>query len=1051
MSRLARFSLLLFTGLALLVAWSLQADEPKPESKPAVETKPAVGAEPLDPEHAKKAAESLALFKEHVKPILMQHCIDCHGGKAIKADFDLSTREKLLASGYVEKTADASQLFKVVTHAEKPEMPFKLPKLSEEEIGHLKNWLDSGFVYDAPLVEQKDPTKEREVTDNDRKFWSFQPLGPALLPAVHQEDWPQNNIDRYILAAQEAKGLHPNPQADRLTLIRRASLDLLGIPPTPEEVDAFVKDPDPMAYEKLVDRLLESPRFGERWARHWMDVARFAESHGYEQDYDRPYAFYYRDFLIRALNSDMPYDQFVKWQLAGDELAPDNTDAMMATGFMGAGAFPTQLSEDEFEKARYDELDDMATTTGVAFLGLSIGCARCHDHKFDPIPSRDYYRMAACFSSAIRSEVDLDLAPEENRKRREHFEVKKTELAKTLADFEQGPFPAQFQEWLSKFDPQTSVNGWETLDLGAVKGDAGTTYAPQPDGSWLAVGTAPPQENITLVAKTKRHAIRSLRIEALAHDSLPAKGPGRAGNGNFVLSNLKVAVADASGSHDLTLTNPRASHQQNTDSLSIAASIDAEPTNGWAVDGGGIGKDQAAVFDFAAPVGAGEEVTLTITMSFQNGNPQHLLGRFRLSVTDLEAQLPAVGGAGPDARVREALITAKTGAEPNSEAWKTALEFYKTVSAEWQAHKLALDTHIATGALPVLTKVMVTSEGFPHMSHHADGRGFPHFYPEMFLLKRGDIQQKVEAVQPGFLRVLMPGTATSDKWKAVPPPDWTRTRYSRTSLANWITDPVEGAGQLAARVIVNRIWQHHFGRGIVATPSDFGFQGERPSNPELLDALARSLIDGGWKMKQIHKQIMLSATYRQTTEFDDARATIDRENHLLWRMTPKRLEAEPIRDSLLAVSGQLDLTMFGPGTLDQNMNRRSVYFFIKRSQLVSMMMLFDWPEHLVSIGSRSSTTIAPQALMFMNSPQGRRYAVALADRLKGATPHDQLTQAYHLCYGRPPQPSELQIATSFLTQQAEKYTPTAGPNAPHDALTDLCQALLASSEFVYRP
>jgi len=1034
-------------GLASLVAWTLSAEE----TQPAAQAPPAADETPLDPEHAKKAAESLALFKEHVKPILVQHCLDCHGGKSIKADFDISTREKLLASGYVEKTAADSQLFKVVTHEEEPGMPFKLPKLSDEQIGHLKNWLDLGFVYDAPLVEQKDPTKEREVTDNDRKFWSFQPLGVALPPAVEHADWPQNDIDRYVLAWQEAKGLHPNPAADRLTLIRRAALDLLGIPPTPEEVDAFVNDPDPLAYEKLIDRLLESPRFGERWARHWMDVARFAESHGYEQDYDRPFAYHYRDFLIRALNSDMPYDQFVKWQLAGDELAPNNTDAMMATGFLGAGAFPTQLTEDEFEKARYDELDDMTATTGVAFLGLSIGCARCHDHKFDPIPARDYYRMSACFSSAIRSEIDLDLAPDENRLRRENFEVKKAELAKALADFEQGPFPAKFHEWLVTYDPQTLPNAWEVLDCGAVKGDAGTTYAVQPDGSSLAVGTAPPQENVTLVAKTKRPAIRSLRVEALTHDSLPAKGPGRAGNGNFVLGDLKVTVADVTGSHDVPLANPRATHQQDTSTLSSAASIDAEPTSGWAVDGGGIGKDQAAVFDFAAPVGSGEELTLAITMSFQNGNPQHLLGRFRLSITDLEAQPPTVGGAGPDARVREALVAAKFGATPDSEAWMTALNFYKSLSPEWQAHQLALDTHIAAGALPVLTKVMVTSEGLPHMTHHADGRGFPHFYPEMYLLKRGDIHQKVEVVPPGYLRVLMPGTVTAEKWKVEPPKDWTRTRYSRASLANWITDPIEGAGQLAARVMVNRIWQHHFGQGIVSTPSDFGFQGERPTNPALLDFLARELIDGGWKMKQLHKQIMLSATYRQSTEFDDARAMIDRENHYLWRMTPKRLEAEPIRDSLLAVSGQLDLKMFGPGTLDQNMNRRSIYFSIKRSELVSMMMLFDWPEHLVSIGSRSNTTVAPQALMFMNSPQGRRYAVALADRLKGATRDEQVQQVYRLCYGRAPQPNELQIATQFLTHQTEKYAPTAGPQAPHDALNDLCQALLASSEFVYRP
>ncbi len=1037
---------ILWTVCFVSVVTSLvSAEEPKPPV-------PTVAKEPLDPEHAQKAAESLALFKEHVKPILVKHCLDCHGGKELKGEFDLSSREKLLASGLVEKTAEASHLFQLITHAEEPHMPFKAPKLVDEQIASIKRWIDRGFVYDAPLVDPKELSKEREVTDKDRKFWAFQPLGVSLLPAVRNEDWPQNNIDRHILAAQEAKGLHPNHEADRLTLIRRAALDLLGIPPTPEEVDAFINDTDPHAYEKLIDRLLESPRFGERWARHWMDVARFAESHGYEQDYDRPNAYHYRDFLIRALNADMPYDQFVKWQLAGDELAPNTPDAMMATGFLGAGAFPTQLTEDEFERARYDELDDMTTTTGVAFLGLSVGCARCHDHKYDPIPSRDYYRMAACFSSAIRSEIDLDLTPEENLKRREMFEVTKADLTQKFADFEQGALPVQFQEWLTKFDPQTSLDAWEVLDLGKVMGDAGTTYTKQPDGSSLATGTAPPQENLVLTAKTTRKAIRSLRIEALTHDSLPAKGPGRAGNGNFVLGNLKVSVADAAGSRELKLTNPRASHQQNTDSLSIAASIDNESTNGWAVDAGGIGKDQAAVVDFAEPVGTGDEVTLTITMAFQNGNPQHLLGRFRLSITDRENQAPTVGGTGPDAKIREALAAAKAGAAPTSVAYKTALEWYKLIaSTEYLDLMTALDKHVADGPGAQLTKVMVTSEGLPHMTHHADGRGFPHFYPEMFLLKRGDIHQKVEVVPPGYLRVLMPAVATPEKWMVAPPKDWTRTRYSRTSLANWITDPVEGAGQLAARVMANRIWQHHFGRGLVATPSDFGFQGERPTHPELLDALARELIDGGWKMKRLHKQIMLSATYRQSTEFDEARATLDREDVWLWRMKPQRLEAEPIRDSLLSVSGQLDPKMFGPGTLDQNTNRRSVYFFIKRSQLVPMMMLFDWPEHLVSIGQRSSTTVAPQALMFLNSDQGRRYSTALAGRLTGETTAAKITHAYRLCYGRAPHDAELKIATEFLVQQMEKYKTASHGNPGGDALTDLCQALLASSEFVYRP
>lgn len=1041
---------LLFATTALCVRAAF-ADEPSQTSSIKPARAESNSESSLDPEHVRKAAQSLELFKTQVKPLLVKHCLDCHGGKSIKADFDLTTREKLLASGYVEKTAEESHLFQLVIHAEEPFMPAKAPRLSDEEIGVLKQWIDLGFVYDAPLVEQLDQAKEKDVTESDREFWAFRPLGGATIPDVVDSDWSRTEIDRFIFSAQASRGLHPNREADRLTLIRRASLDLIGMPPSPDQVDAFLKDPDPQAYDRLVDRLLESPQFGERWARHWIDIARFAESHGYEQDYDRPHAYHYRDFLIRAFNADMPYDQFVQWQLAGDELAPDNPNALMATGFLGAGAFPTQLTEDEFEKARYDELDDMTATTGVAFLGLSVGCARCHDHKYDPIPSRDYYRMAACFSSAIRSEIELDLSPEENRKRRDNFELVKSQLEQALANFERGDLQKQFREWIATFDPMKSINPWEVLDVESVRGDAGTTFLRQPDGSWLASGSTPERESITVSVQTTRQAIRSLRIEAMAHDSLPAKGPGRAGNGNFVLGDFKVQVTDASGSRDVALTNPRATHQQNEGDLSIMASLDSNPVTGWAVDGGGIGHDQAAVFDLVEPVGTGGQTTLIITMAFLHPNPHHLLGRFRLSLTDLADQAPVVGGNGPDTRVREALLMARSQPDPNSSAWKLALEYYKSISPEWQERRRAIDTHLATGAQPILTKVMVTSEGFPHLPHHADGRGFPHFYPEMYLLKRGDIHQKIEKVDPGFLRVLMPSSGSSDQWKVLPPENWTRTRYSRTSLAKWIMDPVEGAGQLAARVMVNRIWQHHFGRGIVSTPSDFGFQGERPTHPALLDHLARQLIDGGWKMKRLHREIMLSATYRQATDFDESRATIDRENLMLWRMSPQRLEAEPIRDSLLAVSGQLDPTMFGAGTLDQNMTRRSIYFFIKRSQLIPMMMLFDWPEHLVSIGQRSNTTVAPQALLLMNSPQGRRYATGLVERLDRSTREISIAQAYRLCFGRTPSDSELSVANRFLMAQELQYQAANHLHPEQTALIDLCQALLASSEFVYRP
>ena len=720
------------------------------------------GEPPVPADHAEKMQKGLALFKEQVRPVLVKHCLDCHGGKATKGDFDLSDRKPLIESGTIEGGSKACQLIALLTHAEEPHMPRKAPRLPDADIARIGRWVDLGAPYDRPLTEKKAVVvRSTTPTDADRDFWSFRPLRAVAPPGVKDGSWARTPVDRFILAALDAKGLTPNPPADRRVLIRRLSFDLLGLPPTPEEVDAFLADDRPDAYERLVDRLLASPRYGERWARHWMDVARFAESHGYEQDYDRPFAYHYRDFLIKALNQDMPFDRFIHWQIAGDELAPDDPLALAATGFLGAGAFPTQLTEAEFESARYNELDDMTATTGVAFLGLSVGCARCHDHKFDPIRSHDYYRMASVFTTTIRSEID------------------------------------------------------------------------------------PP-------------------------------GAGKKGD-----------------------------------------------------------------------------------------------------------------------------------------------------------------------------KIQVTAEGFPHTKHHADDRGFPHFYPKTYVLSRGDVNQKQAEAEPGFLAVLMRDGKGADYWRAEPPSGSTHpSSYRRAALARWLTDTDHGAGQLAARVIVNRVWQHHFGRGIVATPNDFGAQGEPPTHPELLDWLALDLVRNGWTLKRLHKLIVTSSVYMQDSRSDEARARVDRENSLYWRQSPRRLEAEPIRDALLAVSGRLDPAMFGPGTLDPNQRRRSVYFTIKRSQLIPTMMLFDWPEHLVSIGQRSVTTTAPQALLFLNSSLGRASAEGLAARISGDNTAS-VRDAYRLCFGREPDADEARLSASFLDRQADAYRREGKPEAL--ARVDLCQSLMSMSEFIYIP
>lgn len=1048
-------ALLTFVPLAV-------AEEPAPSktSKGEKSGEAKAVSKPVSADHVERAKRGLALFKSDVRKVLVENCLECHGGRSVKADFDIATREALLESGYVDETAEDSHLMLLLTHEVEPHMPFKKPKLPAKEIAAIGKWIDLGAPYDKPLAETSDGPRAMVVTETDRQFWSFRPLADVEPPAV-EGDWARSAIDRFVQAKLDEEGLEPNETADRRRLIRRVTFDLTGLPPTPERVEAFVRDEHPRAYENLVDELLESPHYGERWARHWMDVARFAESHGYEQDYDRKHAYHYRDFLVKALNADMPYDQFVRWQLAGDELAPEDPLAWMATGFLGAGAFPTQLTETEFESARYDELDDIVGTMGTAFLGLTVGCARCHDHKFDPFPTVDYYRLASTFTTTIRSEVDLPIEDDETfRARLAEWETKRKSLAAALREYESGPLQKAVRAWAASPDRRSSPTTWTLLEPTKVTSKGGAKLDLQDDGAILATGPKPANDEYTFVGTMSLRGVRAIRLEALTHDSLARKGPGRAGNGNFALSEFRVTIQplgdEASTPVPAKLVAARATHQQNAGSLSVASSIDADPVSGWAVDAGGIGKDQAAVFEFAEPVGFEGGTRIVVTMSFRN-NTQHALGRFRLSVAT-ESDLPPTVGIPVDGDLAAAFAALE------EQSFDELEDRQQAVLANWFAARderhrelaAAVASHEQARPEPRTVKVQVNSEGLPHMKHHADGRGFPHFYPQTHVLGRGDVNQKQRVAEQGFLQVLMPGGTEATEWQVDPvePPAGSLAAsadqtFRRATLANWMTDVDRGAGHLLARVVVNRLWHHHFGRGIVGTPSDFGFQGDRPTHPELLDWLARDLVEHGWSLKRTHRLIVNSATYRQSSAFDESRAAVDRENRYLWRWTPRRLEAEAIRDGMLHVSGQLDTTMYGPGTLDQNHRRRSIYFFVKRSRLIPMMMLFDWPEHLVGIGSRGTTTIAPQALAFLNGPQTRGFATGFANRLGDGSPASRVERAYMLAFSRPPSGGEVERCREFVDAQRERHAEAGVANPESAAWTDLCQLLLASNGFVY--
>ena len=400
-------------------------------------------------------ARGTDIFKKHIRPVLINQCLKCHGGRRPKANsiFPIAigcSRAATTDRPFVPGDPKKSLLYLMVAHEKKPAMPYKEPKLADETIRQFAAWIENLAPYDAPLIARKDTAAwtEKKIAPEARQHWAYQPLKWSPPPTVKDDRWIKTDVDRFILAKLAEKGIAPNPTVSKRVLIRRAYFDLIGLPPTPEEVEAFVKDRSPEAFAKVVDKLLDSPHYGERWARHWLDLARFAESHGFEHDYDRPTAYHYRDFVIKALNQDMPYDQFVRWQLAGDEIAPNDPLALMATGFLAAGVHSTQITTNEVEKHRYDELDDMLTTTGTAMLGLTVGCARCHDHKFDPIPQADYYRMLSTFTTTVRSEANLDIDPEGYRKAKAKFDAEHAPLVKALADYEAKRTAVRdFAEW----------------------------------------------------------------------------------------------------------------------------------------------------------------------------------------------------------------------------------------------------------------------------------------------------------------------------------------------------------------------------------------------------------------------------------------------------------------------------------------------------------------------------------------------------------------------------------------------------------------------------
>jgi mono/diheme cytochrome c family protein len=1009
-----------------------------------------------DAEHAAKRTKGLEVFRADVRKTLKDKCLACHGGDSTEGKLDLATQEGLLKGGERGPAAvigrgDKSLLTRLIKHQQEPAMPKDDDRLSDGEIAAIVNWIDLGAPYDEPLVARKtDSVKwtDRKIKPDARQFWSYRALQRVAPPAVNDPaSWSQSPVDQFILEKLAAVKLTPNPSVGRAALIRRIYFDLIGLPPTAAEVTAFENDPRPDAYDQLVEDLLANPHYGERWGRFWLDLARFAESHGFEHDYDRPSAYHYRDFVVQALNQGMPYDQFVRWQIAGDELAPNDRLALMATGFLAAGVHSTQITKNEVEKHRYDEMDDMLNTVGTSMLGLTIGCARCHDHKFDAIPQADYYRLLSSFTTTIRSEVELDFDPDGYQQARARFEIAHAPLEQAVRDYELNQLPQRFIEWQAKRDAIAENPTW-LLPAGIkFKSNGGATFAPQPDASWLATGTSPDNDQWTISFETRLRDIRAIRLEALAHPSLTKSGPGRAGNGNFALSDFAVTIRPIDSAADATaqpvkLTNARATFEQN--GLPVAAAIDDNLRSAWAVDPE-FGKDHAAVFTATEPFGFENGTVVTISLKFNN-NVHHSIGRPRLSLSH-SADAPATTGGAWDETILALLL--KPFDQLTAEEKQQAYAWYKPQDAGWKLVDQQRTAHLALAPKPALQKVLVATEGLPPVKLHTQAEA--EFLKETHFLRRGETNQKEAVASQGFLQVLMSNADAPQLFQTPAPTGW-RTSYQRTSLTNWLIDQEAGAGNLLARVIVNRLWQHHLGQGIVATPSDFGTRGELPTHPELLDYLAGELIRDRWDLKSIHRLIVTSAVYRQSCEVDEQRASIDRENKLLWHRPRRRLEAEAIRDAVLAVSNQLDDRPYGPGRLDEGHRRRSLYFTVKRSQLMPSMTVFDAPDGTTPVADRPQTTIAPQALLLMNNSQTREASRQFAAKLQSIATEsldDAVRVGYLTAVSRQPSTEELADAVAFLRQQSASYSGT-DPNAGvNQALADFCQVLFCLNEFIY--
>ena len=901
----------------------------------------------------KPGPEQVEFFEANVRPILVTHCLGCHGPEKQKGNLRLDSSDAMRTGGdggpaVAPGDPEQSPLIEVIRYDGPTQMPPK-GKLGDVEIAALTEWVKTGAHWPTTGAEVgTTPTaKEWTITDEDRAFWAFRPVQEPPAPAVNDAAWARSPIDRFVLARLEEKGLRPAPSADKVTLIRRATFDLIGLPPTPEEVEAFLADTSAEALARVVDRLLASPHYGERWGRHWLDIARYGEdqAHSFKPRL-YPNGFQYRDWVAAALNADMPYDQFVLEQIAGD-LLPDEPGRRLrrlpALGYFALG--PVYYGD----KNQFDQIDDRIDTLTRGFLGLTVACARCHDHKYDPIPTADYYALAGVFAGT---------------------------------EYEEAPFaPPDQVEVYKKAQVAIGSKGRE-ID------------------AWLKAESARLVE--ARAREVARYLVAAWKMKTLRQacdlEGSPEEVAGQEGLDPALLKRW-AAYLDAT-------------REKGKATPPIA------PWSGWIarlkqVPEGGA--DDASLHEVEQAAGAFQEHVLT------------LLARREGRAAEVEkAGGEGVGGQKADSD--------KSGLDGESKALLDDLFGAKGVMGvpKERVEKLLPDDSRA--------RLMAMRSEMERMKKAA-----PPSYPAVHTLKDGKSTKAMTVLIRGNPET--PGPEAPRRFLSILGGTPFAAGSGRLELARAVASP---DNPLTARVMVNRLWQFHFGRGLVGTPSNFGKLGERPTHPELLDHLAHRFVAEGWSLKAMHRAIMLSATYGQGSRYDDHASEIDPENTLLWRMNRRRLEIEAWRDAMLAVSGRLDPTVGGPSqSLDDPGNRRRTYYAaVSRHDLSPLLRLFDFPDPNISSGERTRTTVPLQGLVVLNSEFMVQNAKALAARLRSGPVADDASRirlAYRLLFGRDPGEPQVRLGLAFL----------GAPDAEDAASGDLTRleryahALLASNEFAF--